>query len=62
MEREAGDRAAITCLVGAMSLERSRERAIRRARCIPNESIAPMGDDPLVCMQPLAGRSGRLCR
>ncbi len=46
--------AAITRLVGAILLEQNDEWAVQRARYITLESIAPIGDDPLVSMPTLA--------
>ena len=40
--------AAITRLVGAILLEQNDEWAVQRARYITLESIAPVGDDPIV--------------
>lgn len=42
--------AAITRLVGAILLEQDDEWAVQRARYITLESIAPVGDDPIVAM------------
>lgn len=42
--------AAITRLVGAILLEQNDEWAVQRARCMTLESIAPIGDDPLVSL------------
>lgn len=47
--------AAITRLVGAILLEQNDEWAVQRARYITLESIAPIGDDPLVSLPTLAG-------
>ena len=46
--------AAITRLVGAILLEQNDEWAVQRARYITLESIAPVGDDPLVGLPDLA--------
>lgn len=46
--------AAITLLVGDILLEQNDEWAIRRARCITLESIAPVGDDPIVSLPVVA--------
>ncbi len=46
--------AAITRLVGAILLEQNDEWAVQRARSITLESIAPIGDDPLVSLPTLA--------
>jgi len=47
--------AAITRLVGAILLERNDEWAVQRARYITLESIAPVGDDPIVSLPAMAG-------
>ena len=39
---------AITRLVGAILLEQNDEWAVQRARYITLESIAPVGDDPII--------------
>lgn len=49
--------AAITRLVDAILLEQNDEWAVRRARYITLESMAPVGDDPLVGLPDLAARS-----
>ena len=46
--------AAITRRVGAILLEQNDEGAVQRARYITLESIAPIGDDPLVSLPTLA--------
>jgi putative transposase len=46
--------AAIKRLVGAILLEQNDEWAVQRARYITLESIAPIGDDPLVSLPTLA--------
>ncbi|WP_457108343.1 transposase [Methylobacterium sp. P5_C11] len=46
--------AAITRLVGAILLEQNDEWASQRSRYITLESIAPIGDDPLVSLPTLA--------
>ena len=46
--------AAITRLVGAILLEQNDEWAVQRARYMTLESIAPIGDDPLVSLPTLA--------
>src|SRR5450631_1264831 len=46
--------AAITRLVGAILLEQNDEWAVQRARYITLESIAPVSDDPLVSLSPVA--------
>jgi putative transposase len=45
---------AITRLVGAILLEQNDEWAVQRSRYITLESIAPIGDDPLVSLPTLA--------
>ena len=47
--------AAITRLVGAILLEQNDEWAVQRARYITLESIAPVGDDPIVNLPIAAG-------
>jgi transposase-like protein len=42
--------AAVTRLVGAILLEQNDEWAVQRARYMTLETIAPMGDDPLVSL------------
>jgi hypothetical protein len=46
--------AAIPRLVGAILLEQNDEWAVQRARYITLESIAPIGDDPLVSLPNVA--------
>ena len=46
--------AVVTRLVGAILLEQNDEWAVQRARYITLESIAPIGDDPLVSLPTLA--------
>ena len=46
--------AAITRLVGAILLEQNDEWAVQRARYITLESMAPVGDDPLVGLPDMA--------
>ncbi|KTR99631.1 transposase [Methylobacterium radiotolerans] len=48
------DEAAITRLVGAVLLEQNDEWAVQRSRYLTLESIAPIGDDPLVSLPTLA--------
>ena len=48
--------AAITRLVGAILLEQNDEWAVQRARYMTLESIAPIGDDPLVSLPTLESR------
>ena len=42
--------AAITRLIRAILLEQNDEWAVQRARYITLESIAPVGDDPIVSL------------
>lgn len=53
------DEAAITHLVSAILLEQNDEWAVQRARYMTLESIAPIGDDPLISLPTLAARSSR---
>jgi hypothetical protein len=46
---------AITRLVGAILLEQNEEYAVQRARYITLESIAPVGNDPIVDLPIAAG-------
>ena len=46
--------AAITRLVGAILLEQNDEWAVQRSRYMTLESIAPIGDDPLISLPTLA--------
>ncbi|MBB5756497.1 transposase-like protein [Methylorubrum rhodinum] len=46
--------AAITRLVGAILLEQNDEWAVQRSRSMTLESIAPIGDDPLVGLPTMA--------
>ncbi|KAB7783809.1 Transposase mutator type [Methylorubrum populi] len=46
--------AAITRLIGAILLEQNDEWAVQRSRYMTLESIAPIGDDPLVSLPTLA--------
>jgi transposase-like protein len=46
--------AAITRLVGAILLEQNDEWAVQRARYMTLETIAPIGDDPIVSLPALA--------
>jgi len=46
--------AAITRLVGAILLEQNDEWAVQRARYMSLESVAPIGDDPLVSLPTMA--------
>jgi transposase-like protein len=47
--------AAITRLVGAILLEQNDEWAVQRSRYMTLESVAAIGDDPLVSLPQLAG-------
>ncbi len=47
--------AAITRLVGAILLEQNDEWAVQRSRYMTLESVAQLGDDPLVSLPQLAG-------
>ena len=44
----------ITRLVGSIPLEQNDEWAVQRARYITLESIAPVGDDPIVSLPVVA--------
>jgi len=46
--------AAITRLVGAILLEQNDEWAVQRARYMTLETIAPLGDDPIVNLPTMA--------
>ena len=46
--------AAITRLIGAILLEQNDEWAVQRSRYMTLESIAPIGDEPLVSLPTLA--------
>ena len=48
------NQAAITRLIGAILLEQNDEWAVQRSRYMTLESIAPIGDDPLVSLPTLA--------
>lgn len=45
---------AITRLIGAILLEQNDEWAVQRARYMTLETIAPLGDDPLVSLPAVA--------
>ena len=45
---------AVVCLIGALLLEQNDEWAVQRARYMTLETIAPLGDNPLVSLPPLA--------
>jgi len=45
---------AVIRLVSALLLEKPEEWAVQRARYMTLESIAPLGDDPIVSLPPLA--------
>jgi transposase-like protein len=47
--------AAITRLVGSILLEQNDEWAVQRSRYMTLESVAAIGDDPLVSLPQLAG-------
>jgi hypothetical protein len=49
---------AVTRLIGALLLEQNDEWAVQRARYMTLETIAPLSDDPLVSLPPLAARPG----
>ena len=46
--------AAITRLIGAIFLEQNDEWAVQRSRYMTLESVAPLGDDPLTSLPPVA--------
>jgi len=46
---------AITRLVGAILLEQNDEWAVQRARYMTLETIAPLGDNPILTLPSLAG-------
>jgi hypothetical protein len=45
---------AITRLIGAILLDQNDERAVQRARHMTLETVAPLSDDPLVSLPPIA--------
>lgn len=45
---------AITRLIGAILLEQNDEWAVQRARYMTLETIAPLGDDPIVSLPAVA--------
>jgi transposase-like protein len=45
---------AVTRLIGAILLEQNDEGAVQRSRYMSLETIAPLGDDPLASLQPIA--------
>ena len=47
--------AAITRLIGAILLEQNDEWAVQRSRYMTLESVAAIGDDPIVSLPQLAG-------
>ena len=47
--------AAITRLVGAILLEQNDEWAVQRSRYMTRETIAPIPDDPIIGLPPMAG-------
>jgi putative transposase len=50
----SNEEAALTRLIGALLLEQNDEWAVQRARYMTLETIAPLSDDPLVSLPPLA--------
>ena len=46
--------AAIARLIGAILLEQNDEWAVQRSRYMTLESVAPLGDDPLNSLAPVA--------
>ncbi|NFV80604.1 IS256 family transposase [Magnetospirillum aberrantis SpK] len=48
------NKAAITRLIGAILLEQNDEWAVQRARYMTLEPVAPLGDDPLTSLPPVA--------
>ena len=51
---------AITRLIGAILLEQIDQWAVQRARYMTLETIAPLGDDPLVSLPAVAARPSGL--
>ncbi len=47
-------RVTVVRLIGALLLEQNDEWAVQRARYMTLETIAPLGDDPLVSLPSLA--------
>jgi putative transposase len=45
---------AVVRLIGALLLEQNDERAVPRAHHMTQETVAPLGDNPLVGLPPLA--------
>jgi transposase-like protein len=45
---------AVTRLIGAILLEQNDEGAVQRSRYMSLETIAPLGDDPLASLPPIA--------
>ena len=47
--------AAVIRLIGALLLEQNDEWAVQRARSMTLETIAPLSNDPLITLPPVAG-------